>query len=230
MAYEAARMALEHMTPVVLLTDAFIANGSGAFRIPNISDMPDIVPPFVKEEQKGSWTPYLRNPETGCRYWAVPGMQGFEHVVGGLEKSNETGEISGDPANHQLMTDLRARKVAMIPVPDLEVEGDSDNADMLIVGFGGTYGHLHSALDIMKAKGRKVALAHFRYLNPLPKNTAEVLRRYKRVVVAELNGGQLAAYLRMKVEGIHIEQYNQVMGQPFNVGRLVEALEKIMDK
>ena len=128
------------------------------------------------------------------------------------------------------MTDLRARKVAMIPVPDLEVEGDSDNADMLIVGFGGTYGHLHSALDIMKAKGRKVALAHFRYLNPLPKNTAEVLRRYKRVVVAELNGGQLAAYLRMKVEGIHIEQYNQVMGQPFNVGRLVEALEKIMDK
>ena len=230
MAYEAARMALEHMTPVVLLTDAFIANGSGAFRIPSISDMPDIVPPFVKEEQKGSWTPYLRNPETGCRYWAVPGMQGFEHVVGGLEKSNETGEISGDPANHQLMTDLRARKVAMIPVPDLEVEGDSDNADMLIVGFGGTYGHLHSALDIMKVKGRKVALAHFRYLNPLPKNTAEVLRRYKRVVVAELNGGQLAAYLRMKVEGIHIEQYNQVMGQPFNVGRLVEALEKIMDK
>lgn len=230
MAYEAARIALEHMTPVVLLTDAFIANGSGAFLIPQIADLPQINPPFVKEEQQGAWTPYLRNPETGCRYWATPGMKGFEHVVGGLEKSNETGEISGEPHNHQLMTDLRARKVANIPVPDLEVEGAADDADLLIVGFGGTYGHLHSALDSLLSKGEKVALAHLKYINPLPKNTAEVLRRYKRVVVAELNGGQLASYLRMKVEGVHFEQYNQVMGQPFSVSKLVEAFNEIIRK
>ncbi len=227
-AYEAAKIALEHATPVILLTDAFIANGTGAFKVPQISDLAAINPPYVTPEMKGEWTPYMRNPETGSRYLAVPGTEGFEHVIGGLEKSNETGEICGEPENHQLMTNLRAEKVARIPVPDLCVEGEPKDADLLIVGFGGTYGHLHSAFDELSKKGEKVAFTHISYLNPLPKNTAEVLRSHKKVVVAELNNGQLAAYLRMNVEGVHIEQYNQVTGQPFNVGKLVEAFEKII--
>lgn len=227
-AYEAAKIALEHATPVILLTDAFIANGTGAFKVPEISGMDAINPPYVTGEMKGSWTPYMRNPETGSRYLATPGTKGFEHVIGGLEKSNETGEISGDPENHQLMTNLRAEKVGRIPVPDLKVEGVEKDADLLIVGFGGTYGHLHSAFDELTAKGEKVAFAHLSYLNPLPKNTAEVLRNHKKVVVAELNNGQLAAYLRMNVEGVHINQYNQVTGQPFNVGKLVEAFENLI--
>ena len=227
-AYEAAKIALEHATPVILLTDAFIANGTGAFKVPEISGMDAINPPYVTGEMKGSWTPYMRNPETSSRYLATPGTEGFEHVIGGLEKSNETGEISGDPENHQLMTNLRAEKVARIPVPDLKVEGVEKDADLLIVGFGGTYGHLHSAFDELTAKGEKVAFAHLSYLNPLPKNTAEVLRNHKKVVVAELNNGQLAAYLRMNVEGVHINQYNQVTGQPFNVGKLVEAFENLI--
>lgn len=227
-AYEAAKIALEHATPVILLTDAFIANGTGAFKVPQISDLAAINPPYVTSEMKGEWTPYMRNPETGSRYLAVPGTEGFEHVIGGLEKSNETGEICGEPENHQLMTNLRAKKVARIPVPDLCVEGEPKDADLLIVGFGGTYGHLHSAFDELSKKGEKVAFTHISYLNPLPKNTAEVLRSHKKVVVAELNNGQLAAYLRMNVEGVHIEQYNQVTGQPFNVGKLVEAFEKII--
>lgn len=227
-AYEAAKIALEHATPVILLTDAFIANGTGAFKVPEISGMDAINPPYVTGEMKGSWTPYMRNPETGSRYLATPGTEGFEHVIGGLEKSNETGEISGDPENHQLMTNLRAEKVGRIPVPNLKVEGVEKDADLLIVGFGGTYGHLHSAFDELTAKGEKVAFAHLSYLNPLPKNTAEVLRNHKKVVVAELNNGQLAAYLRMNVEGVHINQYNQVTGQPFNVGKLVEAFENLI--
>ncbi len=222
-AYDAAKMALEHMTPVVLLTDAFIANGSGAFKLPDLDKMPAICPPYVPEELRGSWTPYMR-AENGTRYWAVPGREGFTHILGGLEKDNKTGAISTNPENHDLMTRLRAEKVARIPVPDLEVEGDVDDADLLIVGFGSTYGHLHAAMDELRAAGHKVALAQFRYLNPLPANTAEVLKRYPRVVVAEQNMGQLAAYLRMKVDNFVPAQFNQVKGQPFVVSELTNYL------
>ena len=222
-AYDAAKMALEHMTPVVLLTDAFIANGSGAFKLPDLDKMPAICPPYVPEELRGSWTPYMR-AENGTRYWAVPGREGFTHILGGLEKDNKTGAISTNPENHDLMTRLRAEKVARIPVPDLEVEGDADDADLLIVGFGSTYGHLHAAMDELRAAGHKVALAQFRYLNPLPANTAEVLKRYPRVVVAEQNMGQLAAYLRMKVDNFVPAQFNQVKGQPFVVSELTNYL------
>ena len=222
-AYDAAKMALEHMTPVVLLTDAFIANGSGAFKLPELDKMPAICPPYVPEELRGSWTPYMR-AENGTRYWAVPGREGFTHILGGLEKDNKTGAISTNPENHDLMTRLRAEKVARIPVPDLEVEGDADDADLLIVGFGSTYGHLHAAMDELRAAGHKVALAQFRYLNPLPANTAEVLKRYPRVVVAEQNMGQLAAYLRMKVDNFVPAQFNQVKGQPFVVSELTNYL------
>ena len=228
-AYQACKMALEHMTPVVLLTDAYIANGSGAFKLPEITKLDAINPPYVPEELKGRWTPYMR-AENGTRYWAVPGREGFTHILGGLEKDSETGAISTNPENHDLMTRLRQQKIANIQVPDLEVEGDVKDADLLVVGFGSTYGHLHSAMDELRTKGYKVAQTHFKYLNPLPKNTAEVLSRYKKVVVAEQNMGQLAAYLRMKVDHFTPEQFNQVKGQPFVVEELVNAFEDILKK
>ena len=228
-AYQAAKMALEHMTPVVLLTDAFVANGSGAFKLPDINKLDPINPPYVPEELKGKWTPYMR-AENGTRYWAVPGREGFAHILGGLEKDSNTGAISTNPENHDLMTRLRQQKIANIPVPDLAVEGDIDNADLLIVGFGSTYGHLRSAMDELRAKGYKVAQTHFKYLNPLPANTSEVLKKYKKVVVAEQNMGQLAAYLRMKVDNFVPFQFNQVKGQPFVVEELVNAFTEIINK
>lgn len=228
-AFQACKMALEHMTPVILMTDAYVANGSGAFRLPKMADFPTINPPYVPQEMKGSWTPYMR-AENGTRYWAVPGREGFEHILGGLEKDDKTGAISTNPENHNLMTRKRQAKIDAIPVPDLEVLGDKDDADLLIVGFGGTYGHLHAAMDEMRSAGHKVALAHFKYLNPLPKNTAEVMRKYPRVVVAEQNMGQLAGWLRMKVDGFVPAQYNEVKGQPFKVSELVEAFTPMLLK
>ena len=228
-AYQACKIALEHMTPVVLLTDAYIANGSGAFRLPDMAGLDAINPPYVPEEMKGKWTPYMR-AANGTRYWAVPGREGFTHILGGLEKDSETGAISTNPENHDLMTRLRQQKIQNIEVPDLEVIGDADDAELLIVGFGSTYGHLHAAMDELRAKGRKVALAQFKYLNPLPKNTAAVLSRYGKVVVAEQNMGQLASYLRMKVDHFTPYQFNQVKGQPFVVEELVNAFTEILKK
>ena len=228
-AFEASKMALEHMTPVVLLTDAFVANGSAAWKLPNLAEYPAIIPPFVPAELKGTWTPYQRNEE-GVRYWAVPGTEGFMHILGGLEKDNATGAISTNPENHHLMTQLRQQKIDKIQVPDVVVEGDKDDAELLIVGFGGTYGHLHAAMDEMRAAGKKVALAHFKYINPLPANTAEVMKKYPKVVVAEQNMGQFAGYLRMKIDGFVPEQYNEVKGQPFVVNELVAAFTEILNK
>ncbi|MCR4958502.1 MAG: 2-oxoacid:acceptor oxidoreductase subunit alpha [Prevotella sp.] len=229
-AFDAAKIALEHLTPVVLLTDAFVANGSGAFLLPeSMDELEDINPPYVTPELKGHYTPYFRDPETLVRYWAIPGQEGYTHILGGLEKDGRTGAISTDPENHDEMCRLRAEKVARIPVPDLVVEGDRDRADLLIVGFGSTYGHLYSAMQELRKKGHRVALAQFRYINPLPKNTARVLRKYPNVVVAEQNLGQLAAYLRSKVDEFVPYQFNQVKGQPFVVSELVEAFENILE-
>ena len=228
-AYQASKIALEHMTPVVLLTDAFIANGSAAFKLPDLNAMTAINPPYVPESLKGSWTPYMRDEKTGSRYWAVPGREGFQHILGGLEKDNKTGAISTDPENHHLMVGLRQAKVDKIQVPDIEIEGDND-ADLLIVGFGSTYGHLHAAMDELRADGKKVARAQFKFINPLPANTAQVLSKYKKVVVAEQNLGQFAAFLRMKVNGFTPYQFNQVKGQPFVVAELVKAFNDILDK
>ena len=228
-AFEASKIALEHMTPVVLLTDAFIANGSAAWKLPKLAEYPAINPPYVPTELKGTWTPYQRNEE-GVRYWAIPGTEGFTHILGGLEKDNATGAISTNPENHHLMTQLRQRKIDNIKVPDVVVEGDKDDAELLIVGFGGTYGHLHAAMDEMRAEGKKVALAHFKYINPLPANTEEVLKKYPRVVVAEQNMGQFAGYLRMKIDGFVPNQYNEVKGQPFVVNELVAAFTEIYNK
>ncbi len=226
--YAAAKIALEHLTPVVLLTDAFVANGSAAWKLPNINELPEIHPHYVTPEQKGHYTPYQRDPESGVRYWAIPGQEGYEHILGGLEKDGNTGAISTDPENHDKMCRLRATKVYKIPVPDVEVLGDADDADLLIVGFGGTFGHLYTAMSVLREMGNKVALAHFSYINPLPKNAAHVLTKYKKVVVAEQNLGQFAAYLRMKVDNFAPYQFNQVKGQPFVVAELVKAFTKIL--
>ena len=230
-AYMAAKIALEHMTPVVLLTDAFIANGSAAWKLPNLDEYPAINPPYVTPEKEGTWTPFQRNEKTGSRYWAVPGTEGFMHRIGGLEKSNETGVISTEPENHQKMTLLRQAKVDKIAdcIPELEVQGDAD-AELLVVGWGGTYGHLYSAVEHMRKNGQKVALAHFQYINPLPKNTADVLKKYKKIIVAEQNLGQFAGYLRMKVPGLNINQFNQVKGQPFVTRELVDAFTKLLEE
>ena len=228
-AYAASKMALEHLTPVVLLTDAYVANGSAAWKLPHIDNLPEIRPHYATPEQKGNYSPYKRDPENGARYWAIPGQEGYTHILGGLEKDSDTGAISTDPDNHDKMCRLRAEKVARINVPDVEVLGDADDADLLIVGFGGTFGHLYSAMDEMRRAGRKVALAHFSYINPLPKNTAEVMNKYKKVVVAEQNLGQFAAYLRMMVDGFAPYQFNEVKGQPFVVAELVKAFNNILD-
>ena len=229
-AFNACKIAVEHMTPVILLTDAFIANGSSAWRLPDIKNYPAIVPPYVTPEMQEGWTPYKRNPENDVRYWAVPGTPGFTHRIGGLEKSAATGAISNDPANHHNMVETRARKVEKIAleIPELQVEGDKD-ADLLIVGFGGTYGHLCEAMQQMNKEGKKVALAHFQYINPLPRNTEEVLRRYNKIVVAEQNMGQFAGYLQTKISDIKLHRYNEVKGQPFTVATLVEEFTKIME-
>ena len=233
MAYKAAKIALEHMTPVILLTDAFIANGSSAWRVPNLAEYPDIRPNYVRPEmlEKG-WKPYLRDEKTMVRYWAVPGMEGFMHRLGGLEKDYTTSAISTDPANHQKMVDARKAKIQNVvaDVPDLRVLGDP-SADLLAVSWGGTFGHMMEAVNEMNRAGKKVALAHFSYLNPLPKNTEEVLKKYKKIVVCELNDGQLAGYLRMKIDGLnHLEKYNKVQGQPFKVAELTECFTKLLEK
>lgn len=228
--YSAAKIAVEHLTPVLLLTDAYVANGSAAWKLPNIAELPEIHPHYAPESMKGNYTPYKRDEETLVRYWGIPGREGFTHILGGLEKDSDTGAISTDPENHDKMCRLRAGKVAHIPVPDLEVLGDKDDAELLIVGFGGTAGHLYSAMEELRKKGHKVAAAQFKFINPLPKNTAEVLMKYKKVVVAEQNLGQLAAYLRAKVDGFVPYQFNQVKGQPFVVSELVESFEEIINK
>ena len=229
-AYQASRIALEHLTPVILLTDAFVANGSGAWKLPTMNELPTIAPHYVTEEMKGHYTPYFRDEESKVRYWAIPGQEGYTHILGGLEKDGKTGAISTDPENHDTMCRLRAEKVAKIPVPDVEVYGDKEDADLLIVGFGSTFGHLYSAMEDLRAEGKKVALAQFKYINPLPKNTAEVLKKYPKVVVAEQNLGQFAAYLRTKVDGFAPYQFNQVKGQPFVVNELTDAFARIMDE
>ena len=231
-AYWAGKLALEHMTPVILLTDAFIANGSSAWKLPNLAEYPEIKPNYVSnyDASEKVWKAYRRDKESLVRYWAIPGTEGFAHRLGGLEKDYETSAISTDPVNHQKMVITRQAKIDKIAdyIPELEVIGDPD-ADLLIVGWGGTYGHLYEAMETMQEQGKKVALAHFKFISPLPKNTAEVLSKYKKVVVAEQNNGQFANYLRGKVTGFNPYRFNRVKGQPFVVARLVEEFTKILE-
>ena len=234
MAFWAAKLAVEHMTPVILLTDAFIANGSAAWRIPDyMNDYPDIKPNYVSNYHgEAVWKPYRRDKETFVRYWATPGMKGFAHRIGGLEKDFDTSSISTDPKNHQKMVQTRQAKIDKIAdfIPEVEVLGDKDDAELLIVGWGGTFGHLHEVMDIMHRNGHKVALAHFRFINPLPKNTAEVLKRYPKAVVVEQNNGQFANYLRSKIDDFTPHRFNRIKGQPFIVSRLVEEFTHIIEE
>jgi 2-oxoglutarate ferredoxin oxidoreductase subunit alpha len=231
MAFEAARIAVEHMTPVILLTDGFIANGSSAWRIPEADEYPAIKPNFVKPEMlEQGWKPYKRDEETLVRYWAVPGTEGFMHRLGGLEKDYNTSAISTDPINHEKMVATRQEKVNKIAnnIPAQQVQGNPD-ADTLLIGWGGTYGHLYTAVEELNAAGKPVAFAHFRYINPLPANTAEIIKKYKNVVVAELNNGQFADFLQAKFPMVNIKRINKVQGQPFLVQEVVEGLTKIME-
>ena len=231
MAFEAARIAIEHMTPVILLSDAFIGNGSTAWRIPEADEYPEIHPHFPSPDllEKG-WKPYMRD-ENDVRYWAIPGTPGFAHRLGGLEKDSVTSAISTDPVNHEKMVLLRKEKIERIAldIPALEVQGDPD-ADTLLIGWGGTFGHLFTAVEELNAAGKKVAFAHFRYINPLPANTKEVLAKYKNVVVAELNTGMFADFLQAKNPGINIRRINKIQGQPFLVQEIVDGVTKIMEE
>lgn len=228
-AFEAGRLAMEHMTPVVLLTDGFIANGSEPWRIPSMSNYPTIVPPIVEEAPEGGFMPYVRN-EKLARGWAFPGKTGLEHRVGGLEKDAVKGSISHDPANHQKMTHLRAEKVARVAdyIPAQTVYGDAEG-DLLVVGWGGTRGHLQNAVDQLREEGHSVSLCHFNYIHPLPKGVAEIFSKFRKIVVCELNEGQFAGYLRQQFQQFHYHQFNKTEGQPFTIVELKEKFHTLID-
>jgi 2-oxoglutarate ferredoxin oxidoreductase subunit alpha len=228
-AYEACKIALENMTPVILMTDTYLANGTALWRIPKLAELPEIHPQTVPEELKGHYNPALRDAR-GVRYWAYPGMEGYEHRNIGLERDAEKGTISTNPENHEQMVLARKHKIEQIAerIPALQVieskveTGQSLSKDILLVGWGSTEGHLHAAANELGCD-----LAHFNYICPLPKNTREVLSQYKRIIVCELNTDQFAAYLRAQFPELKIEQYNEIQGQPFAVERIVNFVKKI---
>lgn len=223
MAFTAAKIALEHMVPVMLLSEGFLGNGSEPWKIPSMSDFPEIHPRYA-HDCEGSFKPFRRDPDTLARDWAVPGMKGYEHRVGGLEK-NHDGVLSNDPANHEMMVRERAEKVARVAadLPLLEVDGPV-SGEVLLVGWGGTYGHIHAAVQELRAEGRNVSFAHFDFIDPLPSNTAEIFSGFRKIIVCELNTGQFAAYLRNAVPGHEYLQCNKVQGQTFLVRDIVASV------
>jgi 2-oxoglutarate ferredoxin oxidoreductase subunit alpha len=228
-AFIASKIALEHMTPVILMTDGFLANGSQAWKYPKMLDLPEIKPPYaIKNTEK--YFAYLRNPQTLVREWAIPGTPGLEHRIGGLEKMDVTGTVSYVPKNHEVMVRNRADKVKKIAdfIPLQEIDGDK-NADLCIIGWGGTYGHLITAMEELHEEGIKVSVVQFNYINPLPKNTKEVLGKYKKRLVCELNSGQFVSYLRMMFPEYEYLQYNKIQGLPFIVAEIKQAVYKIME-
>lgn len=228
-AYEAARIALEHMTPVILLTDGYIANGSAPWKIKTVAEMPDIKNNKVTEV-KENWHPYDRDEKTLARNWAIPGTPGLEHRIGGLEKDAVTGNISYEPMNHEMMTAIRAEKVERVKfnIPDLETEF-AHEGDLLVIGWGGTYGSLHSAVKQMNDEGFKnIGYAHFNYINPMPKNTEEILSKFKKIVVCELNSGQFASILKTKHSQFQFLQFNKVQGLPFANNDLIQKFKELV--
>ena len=226
-AFNAGKLALEHMMPVILMSEGFIANGSEPWKIPSMVDYPEIKPPFI-EAGEGNFKPFERDEQTYVRKWAVPGKKGLTHRVGGLEK-NPAGVISSDPENHAKMVAARAEKIARVAdcIPPQEVIGEPEG-DVLVVGWGGTFGHLYSAVNELAAEGHKVSLAHFDYINPLPKNTAEIFSSFKKIIVCELNSGQFADFLRARLPQFEYLQYNKVQGQPFIVQEITDAIRQIL--
>lgn len=225
-AYMAAKLSIEHMTPVILLTDGYLANGSEPWKFPKMAELAPITIPYAKQNGQ-DYLPYLRNKETLARYWAIPGMPGLEHRIGGLEKQENTGNVSYDPMNHENMVKVRAEKVERVAnyIPEIKVMGEG-KGKLLVVGWGGTYGSLHTAVSELWKAGKNIDHAHFNYINPLPKNTRKLLGSYEKVVVCELNMGQFASHLRSKFPDIKIETYNKIQGLPFTV---TELKEKFID-
>jgi 2-oxoglutarate ferredoxin oxidoreductase subunit alpha len=227
-AFEAARIALEHMTPVLLLSDSYLANGTEPWRIPKMKDLPKIIPPFA-DRKEIPFLPYKRDNEKLARSWAVPGTPGMEHRIGGLEKTIK-GTVSYIPENHELMVKLRAEKVERVvkEIPDLVVQG-ADSGDLLVVGWGGSYGYLLTAVRELQTSGHKVSLVNFNYINPLPGNVKNVFRRFKKIVVAELNMGQFADYLRINHQEFTYEQINKVQGIPFTINEIKNKCIKMLE-
>ena len=225
-AFQAVKIAVEHMTPVILLSEGFRGNGSEPWLIPAMKDYPEIKPPFVRGllEDGARFKPFERDPETLVRRWAVPGQKGFEHRVGGLEK-NHAGVLSTDPQNHEQMVSERARKVELISrdIPQLEILHGPAQGKLLVIGWGGTYGHILSAVHEV---GEGVSYVHFDYINPLPANTEKVFSSFEKVLVCELNSGQFADYLRARFPKVNFIKCNKIQGQPFLVGELVDAINK----
>ncbi len=228
-AYEAARIAVEHMTPVLLLTDGFLANGTEPWKIPLMKELPAIKPPFASKTET-PFIPYKRNIETLARSWAIPGTPGLEHRIGGLEKTIK-GTVSYVPENHEMMVKLRAEKVARVAegIPDLKVYGE-ESGDLLVAGWGGSRGYLMTAVRELQAEGKKISMVNFNYINPLPKNVKDVFRKFKRIVVAELNMGQFADYLRIKYQEFNYEQINKIQGIPFTVKEIRESCLKLLEE
>jgi 2-oxoglutarate ferredoxin oxidoreductase subunit alpha len=226
-AIEAARIALKYRTPVFLLSDGYLANGSEPWRLPDVASMPDISVEFATEpNHEGEFWPYLRDPETLARPWAVPGTPGLEHRIGGLEKADGTGNISYDADNHDKMVRLRAAKVARIArdIPDLEVDDDTEGAaETLVLGWGSTYGPIGAAVRLVRGRGEAVAVAHLRHLNPFPANLAAVVRRYDKVLIPEMNAGQLRRLIRSEFL-VDAKGYNKVSGKPFRAEELEHVI------
>jgi 2-oxoglutarate/2-oxoacid ferredoxin oxidoreductase subunit alpha len=229
-AYEAAKLSLEHMTPVILLTDGYLGNGSELFRIPLISDLPEIKPPLADPGDPG-YKPYRRDPETLVRQWALPGTEGLRHRVGGLEKTDLYGEVSTDPLNHEHMVKLREEKVMKVAskIPLQKINGNS-TGDLLVVSWGGTEGSIMTAIREMQKKGKKIGHAHFNHIMPLPSNTKSILESYRNVVVCELNNGQFVKYLRSEFPHIRYMQYNKIQGLPFFTGELIDKFTQLIEE
>ena len=228
-AYESAKLAVEHMTPVILLTDGSLANGSEVFKIPKVASLTDINPPIV-EANDPNYKPYRRDEEKLNRFWAVPGTEGLRHRVGGLEKDNPSGNVSHDPLNHETMVKLREEKVQRVAnyIPEQGLVGD-DEGDLLIVSWGGTYGVMLTAVEKLQKEGKKVSLAHFRYINPLPKNSSDIFKKFKKIIVCEINNGQFVNYLKMNYPEFKYDQLNKIQGLPFLVSELEEKFVSILN-
>jgi len=226
-AYEASRLALEHMTPVVLLSDGYIANGSAPWKIKSVDEMDEIKPPIVNEDTQ-DWHPYSRDEKSLARTWAIPGTKGLEHRLGGLEKDAVSGDVSYVPENHEAMTITRAEKIKRVEnyIPLLESKF-AEQGDLLVIGWGGTYGTIYSAVKkLASSRYDSIGFAHFNYINPMPKNTAEVLSKFKKILVCELNNGQFASILKINFPGFKFEQFNKIQGLPFGKSELEEVFIK----
>jgi 2-oxoglutarate ferredoxin oxidoreductase subunit alpha len=230
-AFKASKIAVEHMVPVILLTDGYLANGSELWNVPEVESMPRIKAPLAKPNDP-DYQPYRRNPENLARYWAVPGTEGLRHRVGGLEKEDVSGEVSHDPINHEIMVKYREEKVQRVAnyIPEQKIIGNQEGGELLVVSWGGTFGAVYTAVKELQEQGKDISLAHFDYIKPLPRNTREVLEKYEKIIVAELNNGQFVSYLKEQLPEFDYAQYNKIQGLPFMIYELKEKFNEILEE